>query len=284
MIFDNFGQTYLHSLVHWKTLKIIISKLTTEQQDWVKCFEEQKDRFGLPIGCLSTKLTGPLMAVDAHSHLHHLMSYKLNLEELEVLYSGNIALHAQPRSLMFPTTNHTILKKNPPIKYKKLSVEYPWYNIYDPYSCTTNDNSKYEVYVVNIYANYAENICEIYFVPRGPVVKPIILVLTSDSHLTTHWKIETPVKLTKCCMDSWYPASVLKECFDCPLMNQQLTASPSGVQTDFWTQWSCCTKTCNTGTQSGCRYNNSLHKFEYEEQYCNTQYCQGIGNVFFVLS
>ncbi|VDI32625.1 Hypothetical predicted protein [Mytilus galloprovincialis] len=61
---------------------------------------------------------------------------------------------------------------------------------------------------------------------------------------------------------------------DCPLMNQQLS-SPSGVQKGSWTQWSSCTKTCNIGTQTRCRYNKTLQKIEYEEQYCNTQYCPG---------
>ncbi|CAC5409903.1 tatD [Mytilus coruscus] len=72
-IFDNFGQTYIHSLLHWKILKIVISKLTAEQQNMIQTFEEQKDRFGLFSGCLSTKPTGPLMAVDAHFHLDQLM-------------------------------------------------------------------------------------------------------------------------------------------------------------------------------------------------------------------
>ncbi|CAC5366892.1 unnamed protein product [Mytilus coruscus] len=72
-IFDNFGQTYIHSLLHWKILKIVISKLTAEQQNLIQTFEEQKDRFGLFNGCLSTKPTGPLMAVDAHFHLDQLM-------------------------------------------------------------------------------------------------------------------------------------------------------------------------------------------------------------------
>ncbi|CAG2221428.1 tatD [Mytilus edulis] len=72
-IFNNFGQTFINSLLHWKILKIVISKLTPEQQNFLQNFEEQKDRFGLPIGCLSVKPTGPLMAVDAHFHLDQLM-------------------------------------------------------------------------------------------------------------------------------------------------------------------------------------------------------------------
>ncbi|CAG2215848.1 unnamed protein product [Mytilus edulis] len=72
-IFDSFGQTYIHSILHWKILKIVISKLTAEQQNIIQTFEEQKDRFGLSIGCLSAKPTGPLMAVDAHFHLDQLM-------------------------------------------------------------------------------------------------------------------------------------------------------------------------------------------------------------------
>ncbi|CAG2247103.1 unnamed protein product [Mytilus edulis] len=50
----------------------------------------------------------------------------------------------------------------------------------------------------------------------------------------------------------------------------------TGVQTDSWTQWSSCTKTCDIGTQSRCRYNNTNQNIEYEEQYCNTQYCPGV--------
>ncbi|CAG2221423.1 unnamed protein product [Mytilus edulis] len=72
-IFNNFGQTFINSLLHWKILKIVISKLTPEQQNVLQNFKEQKDRFGLPIGCLSVKPTGPLMAVDAHFHLDQLM-------------------------------------------------------------------------------------------------------------------------------------------------------------------------------------------------------------------
>ncbi|CAG2208693.1 tatD [Mytilus edulis] len=72
-IFNNFGKTFINSLLHWKILKIVISKLTPEQQNFLQNFEEQKDRFGLPIGCLSVKPTGPLMAVDAHFHLDQLM-------------------------------------------------------------------------------------------------------------------------------------------------------------------------------------------------------------------
>ncbi|VDI18024.1 Hypothetical predicted protein [Mytilus galloprovincialis] len=63
---------------------------------------------------------------------------------------------------------------------------------------------------------------------------------------------------------------------DCPLMNPQPTAISSGVQTDSWTQWSSCTKTCDIGIQSRCRYNNTNQNIEYEEQYCNTQYCPGV--------
>ncbi|CAC5376155.1 unnamed protein product [Mytilus coruscus] len=262
----------------------------------------------------------------------------------------------------FPQKGNCAILKNPPtaIGYKDPSVEYPWYYDYDLYSCTTNDNPQYEVHVVYLSGSFAEDTYEISIVPRGPVVKPIILVLTSDSYYTLHWKIETPVGInkvlyggssyastvekkssSKCAFrvfkksdlksgdgtnkatsellssvyDDYGPvtsftgyeslrgASVFRiilsvggnplqvlpygytykvssNCregmLDCPLMNQQLTTSPSSVQIDSWTQWSSCTKTCNIGTQSRCRYNNALHKIEYEEQYCNTQFCPGI--------
>ncbi|CAG2253988.1 unnamed protein product [Mytilus edulis] len=235
-------------------------------------------------------------------------------------------------------------------------------NIYDLYSCTTNDNPKYEVHVVSLPGSfYKKNTNEISIVPRGPVVKPIILVLTTNSPYTTQsWKIETPVGINKVLFggsstvenkssskcdfrvfhkvnlkngdgsdqktsellrsvyDDYGPItsvtayqfyrgasdlSVLKiilsvggnplqvlphgytyklssNCtegmLDCPLMNPQPTAISSGVQTDSWTQWSSCTKTCDIGTQSRCRYNNTNQNIEYEEQYCNTQYCPGV--------
>ncbi|VDH93410.1 Hypothetical predicted protein [Mytilus galloprovincialis] len=50
----------------------------------------------------------------------------------------------------------------------------------------------------------------------------------------------------------------------------------TGVPKDSWTQWSSCTKTCDIGTQTRCRYNHALRKIEYEEQYCNTKYCPGV--------
>ncbi|XP_076078131.1 uncharacterized protein LOC143048363 isoform X1 [Mytilus galloprovincialis] len=266
----------------------------------------------------------------------------------------------------FPQKGTCAILKNPPtsIGYKDPSVKYPRYNRYHLYSCTTNDNPKYEVHVVSLPECFTAecfnktNTNEISIVPRGPVVKPIILVLTSNSHLTTHsWKIETPVGINKVMFgrfstvenkssskcdfrvfqklnlktgdgtdketsellrsvyDDYGPitsvtayrfhrvASVFKiilsvggnplqvlphgytykvssNCtegmLDCPLMNPQTTAISSSVQTYSWTQWSSCTKTCNIGTQSRCRYNNALQKIEYEEQYCNTQYCPGV--------
>ncbi|VDI32624.1 Hypothetical predicted protein, partial [Mytilus galloprovincialis] len=261
----------------------------------------------------------------------------------------------------FPQKENCAILKNPPtaIGYKDPSVKYPWFYDYDLYSCTTNDNPKYEVHVVSI-GSFSENTYEISIVPRGPVIKPIILVLTSDSYYTTtHWMIESPVGINKVLyggssdastvekkssskcdfrvfrmsdlkagngmdkhtselLSSVYedygpitsftgyeslrgapvfriilsvggnPLQVLPQGYtyivssnctagmlDCPLMNQQFT-SPSSVQTDSWTQWSSCTKTCDIGTQSRCRYNNAVDKIGYEEQYCNTQSCPGV--------
>ncbi|CAG2190704.1 unnamed protein product [Mytilus edulis] len=208
--------------------------------------------------------------------------------------------------------------KNPPtsIGYKDPSVKYSLSYDNDLYSCTTNDNPKYEVHVVSLPRVFSVEIheFEILIVPRGPVVKPIILVLTfSGSYFNSHlvWKIETPVGINKVLyggsstvenkssskcdfrvfqkldlehrygvLPHGYTYKLSSNCtegmLDCPLMNPQPTAISSGVQTDSWTQWSSCTKTCDIGTQSRCRYNNTNQNIEYEEQYCNTQYCPGI--------
>ncbi|OPL32859.1 hypothetical protein AM593_09178, partial [Mytilus galloprovincialis] len=99
----------------------------------------------------------------------------------------------------FPQKENCAILKNPPtaIGYKDPSVKYPWFYDYDLYSCTTNDNPKYEVHVVSI-GSFSENTYEISIVPRGPVIKPIILVLTSDSYYTTtHWMIESSVGINK---------------------------------------------------------------------------------------
>ncbi|CAG2190703.1 unnamed protein product [Mytilus edulis] len=99
-----------------------------------------------------------------------------------------------------PQQGNCAILKNPPTAsgYKDPSVKYPGTYDYPLYSCTTNDNPKYEVHVVSLKGNYKEFIYKISIVPRGPVVKPIILVLTSELWTgSTQWMIETPVGINK---------------------------------------------------------------------------------------
>ena len=86
------------------------------------------------------------------------------------------------------------VRENPPtaIGYKDFTVRYQGYE-YELNSCTTAYNSVYEVHVVGIYGDDKFNTYEVSVRPRGPVTKPVILVLTS--FLTTHWKIDTPINL-----------------------------------------------------------------------------------------
>jgi len=64
----------LHSLIHWKVLVIILSKLIPDQQQWLKCFEEYKSATGLPLGPLGVKHSGPIPIADSHFHMDTLMA------------------------------------------------------------------------------------------------------------------------------------------------------------------------------------------------------------------
>lgn len=64
----------LHSLIHWKVLVIILSKLNPDQQQWLKCFEVYKSATGLPLGPLGVKHSGPIPIADSHFHMDTLMA------------------------------------------------------------------------------------------------------------------------------------------------------------------------------------------------------------------
>ncbi|CAC5398294.1 tatD [Mytilus coruscus] len=64
----------LHSLIHWKVLVIVISKLQSDQQHWLKTFEEYKSATGISLGPLGSKLSGPTSIADSHFHLDTLLS------------------------------------------------------------------------------------------------------------------------------------------------------------------------------------------------------------------
>lgn len=83
------------------------------------------------------------------------------------------------------------IRENPPtaLGYKDPKGTYRY--SYQLNSCTTNDNSHYEVHLIGIFGSSNNNNYEIYVRPRGPVTKPIILVLTS--YKTTNWIIDTSV-------------------------------------------------------------------------------------------
>ena len=76
---------------------------------------------------------------------------------------------------------------------------------FDLKSCTTSDNLEYELHVIIISSNVfsVNNTYEVVIRPRGPVTKPIVLVLSSIE--IKHWKINTPVYLSKV----WYSVSSL---------------------------------------------------------------------------
>ncbi|CAG2198563.1 unnamed protein product [Mytilus edulis] len=63
----------LHSLIHWKVLVIVISKLQSDQQHWLKTFEEYKSEAGISLGPLAIKLSGPISIADSHFHLDTLL-------------------------------------------------------------------------------------------------------------------------------------------------------------------------------------------------------------------
>ncbi|CAG2220649.1 unnamed protein product [Mytilus edulis] len=63
----------LHSLIHWKVLVIVLSKLQSYQQHWLKTFEEYKSEAGISLGPLAIKLSGPISIADSHFHLDTLL-------------------------------------------------------------------------------------------------------------------------------------------------------------------------------------------------------------------
>lgn len=69
------------------------------------------------------------------------------------------------------------------------------YSSYSLHSCTTVGNNKNEVHVIGIYGNRKQNTYTINVISRGPVTKPIILVLSS--YEVTHWKINSTVDVAE---------------------------------------------------------------------------------------
>ncbi|XP_063446962.1 putative deoxyribonuclease TATDN2 [Mytilus trossulus] len=62
----------IYHILHWKILKNLIGYLNSDEQLWFLKFEERKNKDGLQIGQLSTKLSGPLPIIDSHFHLDQL--------------------------------------------------------------------------------------------------------------------------------------------------------------------------------------------------------------------
>ena len=89
-----------------------------------------------------------------------------------------------------------VIREEPPtgLGYKDPSATYPNYG-YKLNSCTTADNTNYEAHVIGIYGDRTYNIYEVFVRQRGPITKPVILVLTS--YITTHWRVDTSVSLHK---------------------------------------------------------------------------------------
>ena len=77
--------------------------------------------------------------------------------------------------------------------YKDPDVTYRY--SYKLNSCTADDNNNTEVHVIGIYGDDCYNNYTITVLPRGPITKPIILVLTSLRK--THWIIDTSVDVEK---------------------------------------------------------------------------------------
>ena len=89
-----------------------------------------------------------------------------------------------------------MIREDPPtaLGYKDPTASYPNYG-YTLNSCTTADNSQYEVHVIGIYGDRTYNTYEISLRLRGPVDKPVVLVLTS--YEATNWKVDTSIDLYK---------------------------------------------------------------------------------------
>lgn len=100
------------------------------------------------------------------------------------------------QDLFTASVGSCIIRDDPPsaIGFRDPTAKYPKYG-YNLESCTTNDNSNYEVHIIEIYGDRLKNIYEIFVVPRGPVNKPIILFL--KSYESTKWKIDTSVGIYK---------------------------------------------------------------------------------------
>ena len=88
-----------------------------------------------------------------------------------------------------------MIRENPPtsLGYRDPLIQYN--DNTDLYSCTTNDNLQHEVHVIGIYGDECYDTYKVTVLPRGPVTKPIILVLTS--YETTHWVVDSSVPLDK---------------------------------------------------------------------------------------
>lgn len=112
------GKNYkLHSLIHWKVLVIILSKLNPDQQQWLKCFEVYKSTTGLPLGPLGVKHSGPIPIADSHFHMDTLMARTgcSGFHELSCL-TFMVANYCFP--LSWPSsTQRTELRKTPSVHF-----------------------------------------------------------------------------------------------------------------------------------------------------------------------
>lgn len=86
-----------------------------------------------------------------------------------------------------------IIRRNPPTSLGYKDPDMYYRSASNLYSCTTRGNSKSEIHVIGIYGSRYENEYMISVLPRGPITKPIILVLVA--YYPTYWKINTTVDL-----------------------------------------------------------------------------------------
>ncbi|KAJ8308533.1 hypothetical protein KUTeg_013407 [Tegillarca granosa] len=122
------------------------------------------------------------------------------------------SLHCMSGGSMFdncyPYYDNCIIRENPKVAlgYQDVSKS----EASNLYSCTTTGNSKNETHIIGIYGDSINKEYTIDIYLRGPVTKPIILVLTS--HHNTHWTINTSVDISKILYynDDGHPSTVQK--------------------------------------------------------------------------
>ncbi|KAK3090466.1 hypothetical protein FSP39_012113 [Pinctada imbricata] len=97
-----------------------------------------------------------------------------------------------------PEVGNCSIRKNPVTAIGRAIKSSRTHSGYELNSCTTNDNSNYEVHVIGMYGSRRNNMVKVNLVERAPVTKPIILILAS--YEATHWEIQTTNKIQKLIM------------------------------------------------------------------------------------